>query len=181
MRYMLIETSPAEARLLLMAPSMQAAQLHGQLAKARGVTVIAPPVEIRGFAQLTELALQSFYRNLCHAEPPEARDELVAGCLAKLCDYPEDTTSLAELEEALARIKADAPEPASHHKSRQKGESTTARIWALAEGLTANKILAERQAVIQACLAEGINPATASTQFGKWKASKSRAAGSSQL
>lgn len=41
----------------------------------------------------------------------------------------------------------------------------TAKVWEIADG--AGK--ADRNAIIEACVAQGINPSTAATQYSKWK------------
>lgn len=73
---------------------------------------------------------------------------------------------------AKARASTAAPradgEPAS---APVKG--ATAKVWTIADRITAEKGgTIDRGAIIAACEAEGINPATAATQFSKWKRSK---------
>lgn len=41
----------------------------------------------------------------------------------------------------------------------------TAKVWEIADGVGK----ADRNAIIQACVAQGINPSTAATQYSKWK------------
>ena len=58
-------------------------------------------------------------------------------------------------------------------------KGATGRVWEIADAqyelyktLDHNNIKLLRAAVIEACEAEGLNPGTAATQFGKWKAAK---------
>ncbi|AIM40612.1 hypothetical protein [Vibrio phage VpKK5] len=54
--------------------------------------------------------------------------------------------------------------------TRPKAGTATGKVWEIADGLyKAAGNVPERNDVVAACVAEGINPATASTQFGKWK------------
>lgn len=65
--------------------------------------------------------------------------------------------------------KTKEPSPNKAAK-RPKEESMTGKVWALADSLHASTgEIPDRKAVVSACEAEGINPSTASTQYGKWK------------
>lgn len=44
-------------------------------------------------------------------------------------------------------------------------KGATARVWAIADTMPT----ADRKSIIEACVAEGINPSTAGTQYSKWK------------
>ena len=53
--------------------------------------------------------------------------------------------------------------------TRPKEGSKTGRVWALADKISAEKQApADRGTVIDQATAQGINEATASTQFGRW-------------
>jgi len=53
--------------------------------------------------------------------------------------------------------------------SRPKVGTATERVWAIADALsTAAGKAIERKPVLDAAVAEGINPATAATQYGRW-------------
>lgn len=70
-----------------------------------------------------------------------------------------------------ATASADGTAPSA--PGRPKAGSTTGRVWDIADtkkGSATGKDL--RKAVIAACEAEGINPSTASVQFGKWLAAQ---------
>lgn len=59
--------------------------------------------------------------------------------------------------------------------SAPKG-GTTARVWAIGDAVLGNvgadDVKTLRAAIIQTCLDEGINKATAGTQYSKWKKAK---------
>ena len=178
MKYMLIDTTTSEKTSVLAIAKLPAITLLGKIHRAQGKSVIAPPLEGRGFAKLETLALQYLYWNTCKEAPPEDYNHLVRQCLAKLNTLPEDQTPLEDLEREVARLypesqltpgststgQVDAP-------SAPKATSTTGKVWMIADRLLATGST-DRKAVIAACVAEGINPATASTQYGKWRASK---------
>lgn len=91
---------------------------------------------------------------------------------------------ISGVEAANAKAKAEgrAPEAATKAQPEKKEPSAprkqgaTKRVWDIADGLKGDTVIANikifRTHVIAACEAEGINPGTAATQFGKWKADK---------
>lgn len=109
-------------------------------------------------------------------------------------DTPHDLDELSdrfEIRDGVKRPKPDyrvkvapveAPKPAKKAASDGPGgppvKGATAKVWVIADayyaGLPANHVLnrTDRGAIIAKCEAEGINPATAATQFSKWKRSK---------
>lgn len=92
-----------------------------------------------------------------------------------------DLADRAEIADGITRkAPGRKPVPPVDKPSRQRGEITadggalppeapksgaTARVWQIASSMPG----ADRKAVIDACVAQGINAATASTQYGKWK------------
>lgn len=58
--------------------------------------------------------------------------------------------------------------------SAAPSKGATARVWAIADEIT-EKLggTIDRAKIIEACVAAGINKATASTQYSKWKKAKS--------
>jgi hypothetical protein len=48
-------------------------------------------------------------------------------------------------------------------------KGATARVWAIADETTERLGKVDRAAIMAACEAAGINPATAGTQYSKWK------------
>jgi len=175
MKYMLIDTTSVEKTSVLAVAKLPAITLLGKIHQARGKAVIAPPLEGRGFAKLEALQLQYLYWNTCKEAPPEDYNQLVRQCLAKINTILEDITPLEALEREVALLYPEsqpAPTKASSGEATvPKATSTTGRVWLIADRLLATGST-DRKAVIAACVAEGINAATASTQYGRWKASK---------
>lgn len=63
-------------------------------------------------------------------------------------------------------------EPGEPGQAPTKG--ATGRVWEIADKVTAEKGgTIDRGAIIAACEAAGINPATAATQFSKWRRARS--------
>lgn len=195
--YMLINkgASPVDTKIHAVAP-LREIQLLGRLAKADGLTVIAPPVEGRGFSQLGEEELQYLYWNTFGLRPSESYPELITDCLYQTMLLPVNPTPLASLERMCEKLEMGADEtPAgeSQKKPRAKKEpkepkarapkdptgrpaatSTTGLVWSLADEVYATHTdkddwKAVSKAVRERCSAEGINPGTVSVQFGKWK------------
>lgn len=53
--------------------------------------------------------------------------------------------------------------------TRPGTETQTGKVWLIADGITKDSGKpATRKAVVDACVAQGINTSTATTQFGKW-------------
>lgn len=194
MKYMLIDVTTVEGTALLtIASDMRNAALLGKLYTARGLTIIAPPLEGRGFSKLDKLPLQYLYWNICQVAPPEDYQELLQSCLEKLNAMPVDLTPIGILEREIAHlcpaaVSTDIPSKARVTPSapdRPKPTSTTGQVWELADA-TFNKhyesstTLSQvdwktlRTEIISTCKNAGINAATASTQYCKWKNQKDR-------
>lgn len=183
MKYLLLDVTTHETKLLLIAPDLVTVQLHGRIAKAKGLTVMAPPLEGRSFAKLEKLPLQYLYWTTFQEAPSEDYPTLLADCARAFETLPVDATPLRELEAEVARLFPNTPATTALSKGSPKAEggspsapktgSTTGRVWAIADTLwQSNGTMPDRKAVMAACEAEGINPSTASTQYGKWKASR---------
>ena len=178
--YMLIDiTILEETKVILVAP-LKSVELLGKIQQAQGKIVIAPPLEGRGFSKLEKSQLQYLYWNTCNQTPPEDYGVLVAACLEVLLKLPLDNTSIANLEKEVARLYPDGPgteavQPKDPNAppSRPRTAGATGKVWEIADRLfEENGGLPERKTVLAACEADGVNAATASTQFSKWKASK---------
>ena len=184
-KYMIIETSTPETTRLLKVVSREAAVLYGHIYKAQGVKVIAPPVEGRGFAALEKTALQYLFWHLTQEPPPDDYASLLQLCLTNVSELPVDETSIDVLEKEVVRLCPEvempnvakppkAPREPGEPIARPKATSTSGQVWEIADRLfvEAGNQIPDRKATMVACEAAGINGSTASTQFGKWKASK---------
>lgn len=69
-----------------------------------------------------------------------------------------------------------APKESGEAPSAPRKAGSTKDVWDIAEGVLTEKgaenMKALRTAIVAECVAKGINPGTAATQYGKWKASK---------
>jgi len=186
MKYMLIDiTTPEQTRILAIAPLKQV-QLLGRLAQAEGKTVIAPPLEARGFSKLERLSLQYLLWNMLQITPSEDYPTNVRNCINAFEKIPVDPTPLADLERRCAALAPIAEEAAPSAKKptkevdpnhRPRANTTTGLVWEICDRLweANSRQLPERKEIMEACAKEEINPATAGTQYAKWKASKSHA------
>lgn len=200
MKYMLIDVTTVERTALLMIGSNQQVVLMGRLMKAQGSNVIAPPLEGRGFSKFNLAQLQYLYWNSCHKSPVSDYGELVIACLRAFEAMTASEISIEELEAEVAKLTPEtdefkveatsAKQPAKAPVKRtaapaKPGEapsatSTTGRVWVIADRVLASRpdITATtdwkpiRDAIITACESDGINKATAATQYSKYKASK---------
>lgn len=183
--YMIIDVTLPESTRLLKITDVRRAPLWGAIYKDDGLKVVAPPLAGRGFGQLDKLQLQYFYWNVCQQTPPEAYEDLVVACLAALGKVEKDSSGDEELLREIRRrgIDLDTPsvakkEPvkksAGDSSARPAGGTTTGLVWELADlaFAQAGNQMPDRKVVIDACLAEEINPATASTQYAKWAKAK---------
>ncbi len=201
--YMLIDITTMETTKLLLVGTLRQVQLHGQILKADGRNVIAPPLEGRGLSRLKMEELQYMLWNTWGLSPVNAKGEpkgfgdLLTECLHAAQQVLPDGTSIELLEAEVAKI-AQPPEDEGEHKPEAKlvkkamprtpqkpGEapaatSTTGKVWIIADRvLAAHPAVTAttdwkplRDAIIAACESEGINKATAATQYSKYKASK---------
>lgn len=62
------------------------------------------------------------------------------------------------------------PLPKENGVTRPKAGTSTGRVWEIVEQLKGRKAdVPKRAEVIEAAVAEGINPSTAATQYGRWR------------
>ena len=96
--------------------------------------------------------------------------------------FEEDTRSATELQQVLGRKftapKTPIPEKreaiAREYKRPAEG-TTTGRVWDICDRVYSMQNppkIPNKEQIIQLCVNDGINPSTAATQYGKWKASK---------
>jgi hypothetical protein len=91
----------------------------------------------------------------------------------------------ANQKQGVAKVEGGAPTKAKEPKepkepSAPRKPGATKRVWDIADAIYANRpaevtpdyIKLVRKGVIVQCESEGINPGTAATQFGKWKAER---------
>jgi hypothetical protein len=187
-RYMLLDVTTVEGTSVIRIVDLLQAQFYGQILQAQGRKVMAPPLMGRGFSKLEKIQLQYLYWNTCAETPPEDYSALIQGCLTRLAALPLDDTSHEFLEkQAQAVVEAAAEAAGVKEKkevdplARPKATSTTGLVWSIADSLyeKAGNVFPDRKLIIDACVAEEINPSTAATQYSKWR--KSKEAASKQL
>lgn len=178
MKYMLIDYSDCAKVHLLKVAHLREAQLWGAFYEAQGRKVMAPPVAGRSFAKFDGGTLRQLYQNLTGIElEPNAYDygAVVSKCLEVLEACTIDATPEDEIRRLLQEV-APAQQTTQHvatgevsAQARPRQAGATGRVWEIADKLNATGQLPSRQEVMQACEVAGINPATASTQYAKWK------------
>ncbi|AUR88739.1 hypothetical protein NVP2117O_61 [Vibrio phage 2.117.O._10N.261.45.E9] len=144
-------------------------------------------LEGKSFSVLSEAELRTLILNETGSEMSESMsyDKLVEK--AKWCaeQLEVDATEEAVLAKKLGReITPIQPIPQPEKKGRKTNPATsggkaptrpkagtaTGRVWDLADSVhTKVGDDIEKQMVVDLCVAEGINPSTAGTQFGKWR------------
>lgn len=195
--YMVIDTTTlAETHIITVAPMLEA-QAIGKLQKVAGREVIGPPLEGRGFAKLSSEQLQYLYWNTTRLAPPDDYAELCKLMLEAAQALPVNDVPLATLEKEVARLCPDDAPAAKREKTARepkaprepgapadapKATSTTGLVWVLADAEFAKTGITTimdgydwkplREAIMASCEANGINKATAATQYSKWKGAK---------
>ena len=192
MKYMLIDLTTLQGVRFVAVAESRETPLIGKIYKAAnpGCTLIAPPLEGRGFAKLEREQLQYLLWNSTQIAPPEDYADLIRALLVHAEAIQCDKTPIATLEAEVLRLYPDEPaaaaqgpkeprKPSVPREPRVAGEppkatSTTGRVWLIADRVyvAGTDWKMARTAIIAACTAEGINEATAATQYSKWKASK---------
>ena len=179
--YMVIDTTTTKTTKILYIAELQASQYWGRILTHRGLKVIAPALEAKGFTKLDHLDLQYLYWNTFGETPPDIYAELVQHCFARAKLLEIDKTDIRELEYQVKKIEeqqaaglpaapaAAAGEPQNSHRPRTAG--ATAKVWEIADQMAAaaGGAIPDRKALIDECVRQGINASTASTQFSKWK------------
>src|SRR5574340_148236 len=121
MKYMLIDVTTVEETKIVKIGKLKSIQLLGQIEKLNGRTVIAPPVEGRGFSKLDRLPLQYLYWHLLQQTPPDDYSELLSRALAAVEAMPLDNTPHDELQATINRLTpTSAPMTTSDTGDAQK-------------------------------------------------------------
>lgn len=191
MNYMLLDTTTS-AKLVLVS-QLREVQLHARIYAADnpGVRLLAPPVEGRSFAKLTQNQLT----HLIYGLGEEPKGDYSAQCVQALMlveKVAPNDTPLASLEreaerralpepdlnapkEKVASPPKAPPKEKKHDTSfanpeRPKEGTTTALVWTLADELKA-KLGRDPSSkeIVERCEQEGIKAGTASVQAGKWR------------
>lgn len=83
-----------------------------------------------------------------------------------------DEQTSAVISECLAQLVADSPEEtrSGNFQYPRPGSGTiTGKVWEIADQIREKTGAANRDAVIQACIQQGININTANTQYSYWR------------
>lgn len=190
-KYMIIDITTVEGTRILGVESMAKAVAWGKIYRHGQHDVIVPPVEGRGFAKLELLQLQYLFWNTFNEAPSDDYSAMVQRLKAYAETFPEGSISLEDLEDQVAKLypeepKSTAPQTQREPRTpREPGErpkegSTTGKVWAVADACFNNRPTIGKELrtdIMTACKAEGINEATAATQYSKWKAAKLAATG----
>ena len=91
------------------------------------------------------------------------RAEIDLSSYALLARRPADYKRPPQVEQQKSRAPAEGGKPSP--------SGATGKVWLIADRVYGQSGL-DRKAIIDACIAEGINPATAGTQYSKWKKAK---------
>mgnify|MGYP003386637571 CR=1 FL=1 len=150
-----------------------------------GMQCIAPPISGKGFSPLTLEQLQYLFWNQTQQPPTGDYAEMVKSLRVIAERIPADQTPLEHLERTVERtLPAEGSQSSTGEPKavKQPGEapkkgSTTGLVWELADEVLGQHPLGTdwkiiRASVMAICEKEGINPATAATQYAKWKGSK---------
>lgn len=96
-----------------------------------------------------------------------AKDEIPAEDIALGFEFQPITAEAWDLREAPRRREVDSS--TTENRARSDVASPTKLVWEIADSMPD----ADRKAVVEACVAAGVNKATASTQYYRWQKSKS--------
>lgn len=140
----------------------------------------------RDFAHFTLMELKMLHRNTIEEELTTEDYQKATLTVYNLSQKLEtNEASLGELVKKLGKplaeptvkpqIEKRAMKPVSSQPTRPGAGTTTARVWEIADEMMVGDPDVDfeskefRQAVIEICGNETINPSTAATQFAKWK------------
>ncbi len=190
--FLLIDVTTIESSKILLKADVREVQLWGQIHKAKGLKVDAPPALGTSFSKYDLLQLQYIYWNTFEARPSDDYATLVVEIRERMIHELEiDTTPVRELER-LAPVAPSPPAqpPTGQNVGKGEGDKTTAvkpkvkkegerpkegsltgAVWELCDELMATLgRMPERKEAIDYCVDPGgLHPATAGTQYSKWK------------
>lgn len=182
--YVLICTR--DMRFWKSAPTVEQAEYWAELLLPNDDFVITGSNN-RWYSRFTSIELKTLYQNYYQQQMPDSYDygQQVLAVAHIASELVCDSTPLETLAERLGRplpstIPLPPPAPTRSPRnegpteySRPKEGTATGRVWAIADALQASLgRLPTRQEVATEGQKEGINPSTASTQYGKWKGSQ---------
>lgn len=193
--YMLLDVTTQTGTRLLAKAKLREVQAMGVLSKANGLKVIAPPLAARGLSALSLEQLQYLFWNLCQKPPAANYGELVQACYKLILEFPEDATPLEQLQLLVSRLPQEVAEQATQlptaektkrekrapatdagavQSARPKAGTLTGKVWEICDQVREKHgsgfdWKAHRSEILATCVAEGINNATATTQFSKYK------------
>lgn len=85
-------------------------------------------------------------------------------------ETPLSTVGSKDTKAAVKETKKQEAGNPTKPAKRPKEGSIAAKVWAVADALHAETgAIPDRKSVVAACETAGLNPSTASTQYGKWK------------
>ena len=163
--------------------------------------VMIYPADNPRYEDLTEMELRLLYRNTTGQDFEGGVKGLIQACEQLWDKIPQCRASSASLERKAGKLEPvseevlsdperstrkqpvkiapppkEPPAKKSAAPSRPSAGSATGKVWAIAdevaEEIGGDDPKAWRAAVLSKCEEAGINKGTASTQFGKWKATR---------
>lgn len=164
-------------------PESSCAGILHSIAEAQALLAADPRVELVSSDDydsfLVGLAEASDVPYIVETEEPEPDEPISQSTVQAIITGVEAANSAAKGSnpDSAAPSAPKAPKASSEAKAPSK-PGATKRVWEIADSKyaiqvpTPENIKLFRKAVVDACEAEGINPGTAATQFGKWKATK---------
>lgn len=187
--YMTIDITHVKETKLRFVADLGRTGLLGRIYMAEhpGRKVITPPLERRGLAKLDLLALQYLVWNTFNETPRESYVEVSQQAFDLIKSKFEITeTEIKLLESQWAGFESQIEDPSKPPKIPKvpksddgtpdipKPTSTCGIVWALGDEMYAanGNQIPDRKSFIERCEKEGIHPATASTQYAKWKKTK---------
>lgn len=186
-KYMLIETSAEDKTRILAIGTIRTVPLLAKICRATvGGEYIGPPLEGKGFSKVSEMGLKYLYWNTFSLTPPEDYNTLLNACKEAAEGMAVDETPLEVLEAQVRRLYPDDPEETAENangtppKAKAKAKPSEApkksgvskRVWDIADEMSSTGSIPTRSEVMTKAIAEGINKATAGTQYSRWRAAR---------
>lgn len=144
--------------------------------------------QVRHYSTYTAMELSLLLKSVgVEATSQQDRNHLVDRLIEACEKLPVDETPVSELREKLGLATDEMPaidftqpkaqpaerntggEPATANINRPKAGTATGRVWDIIDGLKKGTSMPAKADVLAASVAEGLNEATISTQYSKYR------------
>lgn len=188
MDYLVVDITELEKTRVLLKTDLERAPLWARLFALRSpqkLKIKGPAIRGSALSAYCLEELQYLYWNTFQKTPCDNYGELIVKILVEAEKMEKDETAVSTLQKEIAvleeeldedfketkiKIRKQTSSPSEKKSDRPVTGTTTGAVWDICDELCVSlKREPTRKEAIDKCIYDGVNKATASTQFSKWK------------